>query len=179
MLRNQSSSGVENRQESVQCLAGTQRMPNVGFCGYLMLQCQFMWFEQGQRPPSRQKPPPEALHLFQPLQGPQTGGFAPSPVLRAASGSLARPSTSASIMQQAGTATRSRPAPMLHPGRMTLADVQRLSSAAASTSQSFAAAGPVAAERAQVGLCGQLSSARPTSARPLSGRPTSSRKTLN
>lgn len=125
----------------------------------LLSMCEYMW--QGQRPPSRQKPPPEALHLFQPIHGPHTGGFAPSPVLRTAA-SLARPSTSASIMQQAGTATRSRPAPTLHSGRMTLADVQLLSNAAASTSQAIAAAGPV--------VDGRNSSARLPSARPVSAR---------
>lgn len=128
------------------------------------LQCAIC---QGQRPPSRQKPPPEALHLFQPLQGSHTGGFAPSAVLRAAAASLARPSTSASIMQHAGPAQRSRPAPMLHTGRMTLADVQRLSDAAACNSQAIAAAAPVVAERAPRSVHPRPPSARPASARRL------------
>ena len=114
---------------------------------------------QGHRPPSRQKPPPEALHLFQPIKGAHTGAFAPSPVLRAATASLSRPSTSAPIMQQAHPASRSRPTPMLHPGRMTLADVQRLADAAASTSHAIATV-PAGPERGQ-----SRPGARPSSAR--------------
>ena len=50
---------------------------------------------------------------------------------------MPRPSTSASIMQQ-GAAAKFRPAPVLQSGRMTLKDLQKLSSAAVSNSQAIA-----------------------------------------
>lgn len=123
---------------------------------------------QDQRPPSRQKPPPEALHLFQPMHGSSSGGFAPSPVFRVAAAGTARPSTSASIMQQA-SAPRFKPSPVLHSGRMTLEDLQKLSDAAVSNSQAIASSG-MPADRATVRPYARPPSARPTSARPPSAR---------
>ena len=139
------------------------------------------WFgAQDQRPPSRQKPPPEALHLFQPVHGSSSGGFAPSPVFRAAAAGMARPSTSASIMQQASL-PRSKlfGAPVLHPGRITLDDLQKLSQAAVSNSQALQMQAPVpAAEDVPISIAQSRSYARPPSAgstRPPSARPPSAR----
>lgn len=130
---------------------------------------------QDQRPPSRQKPPPEALHLFQPVHGSSSGGFAPSPVFRAAAAGTARPSTSASIMQQASP-PRFKPSlsPVLHTGRMTLDDLQKLSQAAVSNSQALQLQAPVAApEEVPISIARTRSNARPPSARPPSARPPS------
>ncbi|KAL3140090.1 hypothetical protein ABBQ38_004370 [Trebouxia sp. C0009 RCD-2024] len=122
--------------------------------------------ERDQRPPSRQKPPPEALHLFQPVHGSSSGGFAPSPVFRTAAAGTARPSTSASIMQQASL-PRSKllGAPVLHPGRMTLDDLQKLSQAAVSNSQALQTQAPVAAgENVPISIAQSRAYARPPSA---------------
>ena len=142
------------------------------------------WFfhAQDERPPSRQKPPPEALHLFQAVHGSASGGFAPSPVFRAAAASTARPSTSASIMQQA-TAPKFKPSgsSVLHTGRMTLDDLQKLSQAAVSNSQLLQVQAPIAAAEAipastaQSRSYARAPSARPPSARPPSAVPSSSR----
>lgn len=130
---------------------------------------------QDQRPPSRQKPPPEALYLFQPVHGSSSGGFAPSPVFRAAAAGTARPSTSASIMQQPSP-PRFKPSlsPVLHTGRMTLDDLQKLSQAAVSNSQALLLQAPVAAhEEVPISIARTRSSARPPSAWPRSARPPS------
>lgn len=137
--------------------------------------CQQWFGAQDQRPPSRQKPPPEALHLFQPVHGSCSGGFAPSPVFRAAAAGTARPSTSASIMQQASLPSfKPAGAPVLHPGRMTLDDLQKLSKAAVSNSQALQTQSPVAAaEDVSRSIAQSRSYARPPSARPPSARPPS------
>ncbi len=124
-------------------------------------------FMQDQRPPSRQKPPPEALHLFQPMHGSSSGGFAPSPVFRAAPAGTTRPSTSAAIMLQTA-APRFKPSAVLHTGRMTLEDLQKLSDAAMNNSQAIAAGG-MPGDRVPVRPY-RPPSARPTSARPPSAR---------
>lgn len=144
-----------------------------------MLDCDLMVHSgiQDQRPPSRQKPPPEALHLFQPVHGSSSGGFAPSPVFRAAATSTARPSTSASIMQQASV-PRFKPSgsAVLHTGHMTLEDLQKLSHAAVSNSQALnshmssasaitAALISSAEARAYLSSAETRSHARPSSAR--------------
>ena len=143
---------------------------------------------QDQRPPSRQKPPPEALHLFQPMHGSSSGGFAPSPVFRAAAASTARPSTSASIMQPASV-PRFKPSgsPVLHTGRMSLEDLQRLSQAAVSNSRALQAealavgAGDAAVSSIEMSSRPHGSSSEtkllacPPSARPRSARPPSAR----
>ncbi|KAL0056398.1 hypothetical protein WJX82_010878 [Trebouxia sp. C0006] len=123
--------------------------------------------ERDQRPPSRQKPPPEALHLFQPMHGSSSGGFAPSPVFRAAPAGTTRPSTSAAIMLQTA-APRFKPFPVLHTGRMTLEDLQKLSDAAVNNSQAIAASG-IPGDRVPIRPY-RPPSARPTSARPPSAR---------
>ena len=125
------------------------------------------WFMQDQRPPSRQKPPPEALHLFQPMHGSSSGGFAPSPVFRAAPAGTTRPSTSAAIMLQTA-APRCKPSAVLHTGRMTLEDLQKLSDAAVNNSQAIAAGG-IPGDRLPIRPY-RPPSARPTSARPPSAR---------
>ncbi|KAA6419424.1 MAG: hypothetical protein FRX49_10682 [Trebouxia sp. A1-2] len=123
--------------------------------------------ERDQRPPSRQKPPPEALHLFQPMHGSSSGGFAPSPVFRAAPAGTTRPSTSAAIMLQTA-APRFKPSPVLHTGHMTLEDLQKLSDAAVNNSQAIAAGG-TPGDRVPIRPY-RPPSARPTCARPPSAR---------
>ncbi|KAK9810526.1 hypothetical protein WJX72_012175 [[Myrmecia] bisecta] len=62
--------------------------------------------EGGVRPPSRQRPPPEALHLFTPLKGNPAQGFAPD---RSAPTS-ARPSTTMAMLSARSAASTASPA---------------------------------------------------------------------
>ena len=76
---------------------------------------------QGHRPPSRQKPPPEALHLFGAGLDPGCG----APALR--DGPLMRPSTSASVLRNPAhnmPALRQAPAMFMAQSRMTVGDVR-------------------------------------------------------
>lgn len=76
---------------------------------------------QGHRPPSRQKPPPEALHLFGAGLDPGCG----APTLR--DGPLMRPSTSASVLRNPVhnmPALRQAPAMLMAQSRMTVGDVR-------------------------------------------------------
>ena len=76
---------------------------------------------QGHRPPSRQKPPPEALHLFGAGLDPGCG----APALR--DGPLMRPSTSASVLRNPVhnmPALRQAPAMFMAQSRMTVGDVR-------------------------------------------------------
>ena len=76
---------------------------------------------QGHRPPSRQKPPPEALHLFGAGLDPGCG----APALR--DGPLMRPSTSASVLRNpvhSMPALRQAPAMFMAQSRMTVGDVR-------------------------------------------------------
>ncbi len=101
------------------------------------------------------------------MHGSSSGGFAPSPVFRAAPAGTTRPSTSAAIMLQTA-APRFKPSAVLHNGRMTLEDLQKLSDAAVDNSQAIAAGG-------NPGDRVPIRPYRPPSARPTSARPPSAR----